>query len=241
MRLTKQLFEQREPVATRPAATILLVRDQPGGQFEILMTKRSEKASFAPGVYVFPGGAVDPADKQASDVKTFAMAAIREAFEELGVLLAKDALGNYAGQEHLTRLSRTPSDGFEAELHRHGLLPALNDVLWMCHWVTDRDLPKRFDARFYVAKMPLNQVPEADQLEQFEPTWVSPNEALKRCAAGTFKMIFPTIRTLEYLKNYSSVDELLRACAGDKPLFTSCPRAGLLKGEDARYMEHESP
>ena len=241
MRSNKYINPQGEPVGTRPAATILLLRDQPNGQFEVLMTKRSDNASFAPGVYVFPGGTVDASDTQASEVKTYAMAAIREAFEELGVLLAKDSSGAYVKQELLSAISRSPSGGFSKELAHYGLLPAIDDVLWMCHWITDRDLPKRFDARFYVARMPPHQQPIADETEQFEPTWISPIQALDRCAAGTFQMIFPTIRTLEHLKRFTTVNEVLQACAGDVPIFTSCPRGGLVKGKDVRYMEHESP
>jgi glyoxylase-like metal-dependent hydrolase (beta-lactamase superfamily II) len=81
----------------------------------------------------------------------------------------------------------------------------------------------------------------ADEAEQFEPVWVRPAEALARHAAGQFFIIFPTIRTLERLQAYRTVDEVLAACAGEQPLWTSCPRAGLLHGHEARYMEHEPP
>jgi recombination protein RecT len=107
------------------------------------------------------------------------------------------------------------------------------------HWITDRELPRRFDVPFLVARMPEDQSPVADETEQFEPVWVRPADALARHAAGTFFMIFPTIRTLERLAKFDSVQAVLQACAGGQPLWTSCPRAGLLKGADARYMEHE--
>jgi recombination protein RecT len=83
----------------------------------------------------------------------------------------------------------------------------------------------------------------ADESEQFEPVWVRPADALARHAAGGFFIIFPTIRTLERLQTYPSVQALLDACAvNDEPLFTSCPRAGLLvHGNEARHMEHEAP
>ena len=81
----------------------------------------------------------------------------------------------------------------------------------------------------------------ADESEQFEPVWVRPADALARHQAGSFFMIFPTIRTLERLAKFDSVDAVLQACAGEQPLWTSCPRGGLLKGAEARYMEHESP
>jgi recombination protein RecT len=241
MRLEKLLHTQRPAVQTRSAATILLLRDGPGShEFEILMTRRSDQASFAPGAYVFPGGVVDPQDDTGDESSTFAMAAIRESFEELGILLAKDEHGNYAAQSLLDQLARQPSSSFLAELARFNLLPALNEVKWLCHWITDRDLPKRFDARFYVAKMPQGQIPVADETEQFEPTWISPKTALARYAQGNLNLIFPTIRTLERLAKFNSAQSVIDACDAG-PLFTSCPRAGRLNNSDARYMEHEGP
>ena len=88
--------------------------------------------------------------------------------------------------------------------------------------------------------MPEGQQPVADESEQFEPVWVRPADALARHAAGSFSIIFPTIRTLQRLQAYATVDAVLAACASEQPLWTSCPRAGLLAGADARYMEHES-
>ena len=112
----------------------------------------------------------------------------------------------------------------------------------LAHWITDRDLPRRFDVPFLVARMPEGQTPVADEAEQFEPVWVRPQDALSRHEAGQFFIIFPTIRTLERLKAYPTVDAVLTACAEtEEPLWTSCPRAGWLAGQEARYMEHEPP
>ncbi|MEO8249336.1 MAG: MBL fold metallo-hydrolase, partial [Burkholderiales bacterium] len=83
--------------------------------------------------------------------------------------------------------------------------------------------------------------PVADDREQFEPVWVRPSTALERHAAGSFFMIFPTIRTLERLAHHASVDSVLAACAHEAPLWMSCPRAGFVKGAESRFMEHESP
>src|SRR3954466_2642294 len=99
VRATQLLHPQREPAVPKPAATVLLLRDTPAG-LEVLMTRRSAQASFAPGAYVFPGGAIDAADAQCHGIAdrrasqpdqalTQAIAAIRESFEELGVLLAR--------------------------------------------------------------------------------------------------------------------------------------------------------
>src|SRR5512133_2922617 len=104
VRATQLLHPQREPATPRPAATVLLLRDIDGAGFEVLMTRRSASASFAPGAYVFPGGTVDAADAHAHGIAgrrigqhdahlTQAIAAIRESFEELGILLARHADG----------------------------------------------------------------------------------------------------------------------------------------------------
>lgn len=247
VRSSQLLHPQREPAATRPAATVLLLRDGPQG-VELLMTRRSATASFAPGAYVFPGGGIDAADAAAhaiaarrdtqSDLHlTQAIAAIRESFEELGVLLARHRDGRPANDADIAALDRKAP--FAAQCAQRGLTLAADTVFVLAHWITDRDLARRFDVPFLVARMPDGQQPVADEAEQFEPVWVRPAEALERHKAGSFFMIFPTIRTLERLAHFAKVDDVLAACAGEVPLWTSCPRAGLLRGEEARYMEHE--
>lgn len=249
VRISQLLHPQREPAVPRPAATVLLLRDAPEG-VEVLMTRRSASASFAPGAYVFPGGAIDPEDAaahalaarrpaQADAALTQAIAAIRESFEELGVLLARHADGRPAGAQDIAGMDRRQP--FFPQCLARGLQLAADQVFVLAHWITDRDLPRRFDVPFLVARMPEGQVPAADETEQFEPAWVRPADALARHEAGQFFMIFPTIRTLQRLQAFRSVDEVLGACAGEQPLWTSCPRAGLLQGAEARFMEHEMP
>ena len=248
-RPSQLLHPQREPAPTRPAATVLLLRDTPGG-IEVLMTRRSATASFAPGAYVFPGGGIDAADALChaqstrrpgqSDLRlTQAIAAIRESFEELGVLLARHADGRHASTADVEGLDRQRP--FAAQMRERGLTLDGADVFVLAHWVTDRDLARRFDVPFLVARMPEGQIPVADESEQFEPLWVRPTDALARHHAGGFFMIFPTIRTLEKLQHYTSVDAVLAACASEEPLWTSCPRAGLLAGKEARFMEGDAP
>jgi glyoxylase-like metal-dependent hydrolase (beta-lactamase superfamily II)/8-oxo-dGTP pyrophosphatase MutT (NUDIX family) len=249
-RPTQLLHPARPPAALRFAATVLLLRDTPEG-LEVLMTRRSSKASFVPGAFVFPGGGIDAADgcchaitqrraTQNDAALTQAVAAIRESFEELGVLLARHADGSWATQAELDAMDR--QGDFAAQCAARGLTLAASDMYVLARWITDRDLPKRFDVPFLVARVPPEQTPVADETEQFEPVWVRPGDALARHQAGTFFMIFPTIRTLERLQNLATVDAVLQACAvSEAPLFTSCPRAGLLAGREARYMEHESP
>ena len=252
-RIEKQLHAWREPATPRPAATILLLRDGEDG-LQVLMTRRSETASFAPGAYVFPGGALDESDgseraralsavrsSQTDEQRAFSVAAIREAFEELGVLLVYRPDGGVASQVDVDMLERSTDADFLAQLEDGGYRMAVDRVWWLCQWITDRDLPKRFDARFFIAPMPPGQHPVADEGETFEPVWISPRHALERHERGDFFMIFPTIRTLRRLADMPSVDDVLRACSADRPLWVSSPRGGRLGGDVERFSEHEPP
>jgi recombination protein RecT len=249
LRPNQLLYPQREPAPLRNAATVLLLRDTSNG-IEVLMTRRSMTASFAPGAYVFPGGGIDAFDAAAHAQSTRratqsglhltqAIAAIRESFEELGVLLARHADGSHVTTADIAALDRNAP--FAEQCRARGLTLAGADVFVLAHWVTDRDLPRRFDVPFLVARMPEGQEPIADEAEQFEPEWIRPADALARHTAGKFFIIFPTIRTLERLQNYPTVNAVLDACKSEQPLWTSCPRAGFLAGKEARYMEHEPP
>jgi glyoxylase-like metal-dependent hydrolase (beta-lactamase superfamily II)/8-oxo-dGTP pyrophosphatase MutT (NUDIX family) len=257
-RPTQLLHPQREPAPPRPAATVLLLRDTPAG-LEVLMTRRSASASFAPGAYVFPGGRIDEGDTAARSIATRrrsqsrvqltqAIAAVRESFEELGVLLARHADGSPVSAGELASMDRSTAGdavSFADQCIARGLQLATDQVFTFAHWITDRDLPKRFDVPFLVARMPEGQEPLADEAEQFEPCWVRPADALERHKAGQFFMIFPTIRTLRRLAAYATVDAVLDACAhrpgGEGPLWTSCPRGGLLGGKETRFMEDDAP
>ena len=256
-RISQQLHPHREPVATRLAATVLLLRDAAGdGALEVLMTRRSPHASFAAGAYVFPGGGIDvldaaPATHAAADRRptqndlhlTQAIAAIRESFEELGVLLARHAGGPRQGLmadgQDIAAIDR--HQPFAAQCAARGLRLAADGVYLLAHWTGDRDLPRRFEVPFLVARMPEGQTPVADETEQFEPVWVRPADALARHEAGQFFMIYPTIRTLQRLAKFVSTQAVLDAVAHEQPLWVSCPRAGLLGGTEARYMEDEMP
>ncbi len=259
-RQNQQLHPHREPVTPLHAATVLLLRDAPaaggGTALEVLMTRRSDKASFVPGAYVFPGGGIEAQDGDAAthaladrrptqtDARlTDAMAAIRESFEELGVLLARRADGSWADAADIAAIARKLPDDttFAAECAARGLRLAADKVYQLAHWTADRNLPKRFAVPFLVARMPDGQEPVADESEQFEPVWVRPADALARHEAGQFFMIFPTIRTLQRLAQFADVDAVLAAVASEQPLWVSSPRSGLLAGKEARYMEHEAP
>ena len=259
-RISQQLHPHREPVTPLHAATVLLLRDVPaaggGTALEVLMTRRSDKASFVPGAYVFPGGGIEAQDGDAASHAladqrptqtparlTDAMAAIRESFEELGVLLARHGDGSWANAADIAAIARKlpPETTFAAACAARGLRLAADKVFQLAHWTADRNLPKRFAVPFLVARMPEGQEPVADESEQFEPVWVRPADALARHEAGQFFMIFPTIRTLQRLAQFADVDAVLAAVAGEQPLWASSPRSGLLAGKEARFMEHEAP
>lgn len=247
-RTSQLLYPPRTPAPVREAATVLLLRDGPEG-LQVLMTRRSDHASFAPGAYVFPGGGIDALDAQShaaaarrptqSDLHlTQAIAAIRESFEELGVLLARHADGRMADDHDIAALNRHAP--FADQCAALGLTLAADTVYVLAHWTGARELSKRFAVPFLVARMPEGQTPVADEQEQFEPVWVSPQQALERHAAGQFFMIFPTIRTLERLAQFANADALLAAVAHEQPLWVSCPRGGLLAGKEVHCMEDEA-
>jgi recombination protein RecT len=251
-RREKLLHGWREPAVLRPAATILLLRDSADG-LQVLMTRRADTASFAPGVYVFPGGTLDDADRSDAAVaaararpdqddgyRHFAAAALREAFEELGVLLAyRRGTAEPIDPSIVTSLDRSHDGELYAQLQREGLELAVDRTEWLSRWITDRDLPKRFDVRFFVAPMPSGQQPIADGKEQFEPVWANPAEALRRHEQGSFRMIFPTIRTLRQLQRFETVAQVLESCRAQSSVFTSCPRGGHVGGRDTRFTEDE--
>ncbi len=192
-----QLHDYVEPVAPRSASTVLLLRDSEG-ELEVLMTQRSHAASFAPGVYVFPGGAVDAGE-------SYEQAAVRECTEELAVT------------------------------------PDITQLRLQAIWTTDRDMAKRFVVKFYVAPMPDGQTPVADEQEQFLPTWVKPSTALAMYQVKQFPMIFPTIRTLEWLAKFANTAAALQACRGNQAHWDSTPRSALLGGKPHYYMESDAP
>ena len=223
-------------VTPRLAATTLIVRDGDLG-LEVLMVRRSLQASFMPGAYVFPGGAVDDADGAAqhraacdeapaqltqrigtvTDVGeqalAYAVAALRECFEECGLWLgAADHHAPAAGWAPLR--ARLHAGETLAALAADAGLPLATSTLqpWS-HWVTPVGLPKRFDTLFFVARAPAGQVPEVDAGETTTLAWVHPPAALADMARGAFPMEFATVSTVESLRPVNSAAELLAHAA----------------------------
>ena len=227
-------------VPTRPAATVMLVRDAASSGVEVFMMRRTAAAVFAASQYVFPGGKVDDADHAINmepwcDGRTdatssgllqvpagglsFWVAAIRECFEEAGVLLARPASGSgvvsFGDPEVAARYS-TYRDEMNAgrldlgELCRREDLRLVTDAIgYVSHWVTPIGPPRRFDARFFIARAPQAQDPLHDDNETVESLWVRPSDALDRFRAGNLAMFPPTAANLAFLADHSSADAAL--------------------------------
>lgn len=224
----------------RPAATVTLVRDAPGG-FEVLMVQRNYQSVFMPGMHVFPGGAVDAHDSTndiaalcsglndaaassrlgvASGGLAYWVAAIRESFEEAGILLACDEAGDIVALDDTTRAERFHAYRARVERGEHplsellreeGLRLPLDRITYFSHWITPVGAPRRYDTRFFVAVAPEGQQPLHDNRETINHVWVRPGEALSLNRQKKFDMRTPTIHTLRLFAEHDNVTTLTRA------------------------------
>lgn len=234
------------------ASTVLLIRDGADG-LEVFMVVRHHEIDSFSGALVFPGGKVDPEDAEARaycrgaedmDEATLAhrVAAVREAFEECGVLLATgghgDALiggGRLAGikarwRTDLARGKITIADVCRAE----GLFLALDKMVHYAHWITPRVVPKVFDTQFFVARAPLDQVALHDGSESTDSEWLRPRQAVADAESGKRTLVFPTRMNLLKLSRYKDVDDAMAASRATavvtvRPELASHPRGRSLK------------
>lgn len=200
-------------VPIKPAATVMLVRDT-DGDLEVFMLRRTANAVFAGGMYVFPGGKVDAADGEGDE--GYRIAAIRECYEEAGVLLAVDADGRMVDDGHPALAHRTAVyDGdidVRALAAEHGLRLATDALPWMSHWITPKgETSRRFDTRFFMAATPVGQTSHHDDNETVASMWVRPADALARHAAGELMLMPPTVTNLQFLAEHSSVATAMAA------------------------------
>jgi 8-oxo-dGTP pyrophosphatase MutT (NUDIX family) len=186
------------PVTPRPSATVLLVRD--GNPWELLMVQRPGGADFAPGAYVFPGGTVHEDDRYFSD--ELRAAAVRELFEEAGILLAAGARDPECSW---VRRELQRGSSFGLALHKAGLQPDLESLVLFARWVTPAQLRRRFDARFYLARMPDGQTVHPQPGEVTNWMWVSPAAGL---ANPDLKLVYATRAVLESVAGASDVEAL---------------------------------
>jgi len=250
--------EPGTPAPARHSATVIVARDSSDG-IEVFMLERTLKSDFAGGAYVFPGGRLDRADldpgfaeimdgwspervaelgEEVEDTaRGIIVCAIRETFEEAGILLARGRDGTpvrlgtdaqrwldirralQAGDHDALAGAREAGIRFDASMLR----------FWV-RLVTPVQSPKRYDTRFFVAAMPEGQTPLHDDVETTASAWIKPAEAVERALAGEFSIIFPTRKTLESIAGFATTEELL-AAAKDRPTEPILPRIVLRDGE----------
>ncbi len=206
-----------------PAATVVLVRPGPDG-LEVLLTRRPATMSFAPGLHVFPGGRLDPADADprllsrahgpASDPEFRAVhrvAAIRETWEEVGVLLAapRTAASRTTAPAPVGTDGAwsTPAPFVELCLERDLELQTDN-LVEIAHWITPRAYPRRFDTRFFVAELPSDAVLTLRPGEVADHRWATPRAALVAMARGEIELWPPTSTTLQRLERAVSFEQV---------------------------------
>ncbi|GIH63960.1 MULTISPECIES: NUDIX hydrolase [Microbispora] len=222
------------PVPARDAATVVLLRDDP---LEVYLLRRKATMAFAAGAYVFPGGSVDPRDADhtvawagpspaewgevfRADERTargLVCAAVRETFEESGVLLAgpgrdtvvTDTTGPDWEADRLALIARTLS--FAEFLDRRGLVLRSDLLKAWAHWITPIVEPRRFDTRFFVAALPPGQRTRDVGGEASGVAWMRPRDALAAARAGTAHVLPPTFKTLAEMAAFESAGDVL-AC-----------------------------
>lgn len=187
------MFNEGPPVTPRPASTVLLV-DHTANPWQVLMMRRPGGAEFAPGAYVFPGGSVHDGDAGIGDESR--AAAVRELFEEMGILLARRADRRFARDSDCRRLRSLLEGGagWTAALAALGLAPALDRLVFLARWITPERVARRFDTRFYLARRPAGQAVSPQPGEVAGWTWTTPAAALK---PGGLTLVHATRRILE--------------------------------------------
>jgi 8-oxo-dGTP pyrophosphatase MutT (NUDIX family) len=249
----RQFYSENQPAAApRPAATVVLVRDGERGGVEVYLLRRVMSMAFAAGMYAFPGGSVDPRDSDVDEnwvgagpaawarwlsateplAVGLVCAAVRETFEESGVLLAgaseadvvADTTDDDWEADRLTLLDRSQS--LSGMLGRRGLRLRADLLRPWAHWITPEFEERRYDTRFFVAALPSGQLTRDVGGEADRVMWLSPREAVDRCLAGELGMLPPTLVTLAEIAEFDSVADVLAADRAAE-LYPKTPRAQL--------------
>lgn len=222
-------------VKPRKAATAAVLRDS-SGKMEVLLMRRHLDDRFLPDYFVFPGGALDeqdydyefPESGRAHELKDFEgdskkyfgyiICAIRETFEESGILLAADKNGNYpsiSSVESIDKFSAYRTMVFEKKisfrdmLEKENLTPAVEKFFYMNRWITPHLFPIRYDTRFFAVIVPEDQVISHDGNELVEFQWMTPGDALEKYRTNEVKLVMPTISTLEFLNRFKTSSEVI--------------------------------
>jgi len=239
------------PAPARPAATVVLVRDAAGG-IEALLLRRHRRSGFAADAWVFPGGVVDARDRSGevadrmdgpapedwarrlgmddpAEAVGYVAAAIREAFEETGILLAKpDNVGAPRqaathGLEVARRALLNDVIGLRDMAVGNGLRLSGGELVYIAHWITPLPEPRRYDTRFFAARVPADAVCDVHDLEMTDSVWLRPADAVERFRAGEMKLLPPTVHTLQRLAEHPTWDGL-RAALEHAPVPSITPR-----------------
>ncbi len=227
------MIKSKKPV---PASTVILVRDD-CGPLQVYLVARSKQASFMPGNYVFPGGKVDPVDRNAAywitaadlenreiiqrfgdtlqldELVSFCVTAVRETFEEIGIFLAQSPRGGHPFSEDQTvaRLKGGLKKGWlRVAVEQGGWKLSFSRLFPWSHWITPKAMPLRFDTRFFVASIPPDQECSPDRNEISRGIWVRPMDALARNTAGEIPLSPPTLANLHSFRDCATVKEVLR-------------------------------
>lgn len=230
----------------RPAATVLLVRDDPNpppgrAPLQVFLQRRVAGMAFAGGMTVFPGGGVDAADRaeraewsgpdrnwwaerlgcDADLAGSLVQAAVRETFEECGVLLAGPQLPPGIAADRADLLARRRTLG--QVLADAGLVLRADLLHAWARWITPPASPKRYDTAFFVARVPEGQAADAHTSEAVEAAWWHPAEALEHWQRGDMKLMAPTFRTLEEIGEHPDAAAVL-AAADERVVRAVMPR-----------------
>jgi len=254
-----------KPVTPLPAATVVLLRESDPG-VEVLLMQRHRASKFAGGDFVFPGGKIEVDDNPenasawcegldpdraaariglAGDRRTalgYWIGAIRETFEEVGVLLAYDASGAWA-RVNAPRFAEyqaacnADNQAFWAMLRAEDLRLATDRVVYFAHWITPEESPYRYDTRFFAAPMPEGQTPVADPREVIDMRWLSPRGAISTFRRGEISLRNPTVQNLK-LVDAPSVKEALETLEG-REVPTIRPRVVMEGGKRRILMPGE--
>jgi 8-oxo-dGTP pyrophosphatase MutT (NUDIX family) len=198
------LLNDGPPVEPRPSASVLLVRGrQP---WEVLLMQRPREVDFAAGAHVFPGGSVHGEDREAAD--PLRAAAIRELFEEVGVLVARGPSGPVGHREIVQLRERLQSrpGGWAAALGELRLAPALDRLTTLTRWITPAALRRRFDTTFFIARLPRDQEIEPSRDEVAAWTWIEPARALED---GSIVLVYATRHILESVAGEPDISRLI--------------------------------
>jgi 8-oxo-dGTP pyrophosphatase MutT (NUDIX family) len=241
------------------AATLILVRER-AGALQTYLLRRSPSSGFMPGLFVFPGGRVEPADGDeafwtnhldltpqalqerlgrglgVSAALRFAVAAIRETFEEAGVLFASAGGAGSAALKQAVeprRREHLPPGWLRRNAEAERWVLALSALAPWAHWITPVGMPRRFDTRFFVAALPEGQDGRPDLRETSEGLWISPRQALAQNMDGRTPLSPPTLVTLHALSSYATLERLqqgLQAREWGKPIFPRLVSVGRGRG-----------